>query len=240
MRPWWLATGLKSFNPHSPLLANELPSADASAMSMSCFNPHSPLLANEFLPGRKAVVAVKPVSIHIRHCWRMNWRGRGGGAWRTSVSIHIRHCWRMNYYMRNNTLLLSAGFNPHSPLLANEFGHGSRLGCEQVVSIHIRHCWRMNCNVVKSLIAYVIVSIHIRHCWRMNSFMPASSVETSEGFNPHSPLLANELVVMVPHRRTLSGFNPHSPLLANELLDWIADDFGQLVSIHIRHCWRMN
>ena len=62
---------------------------------MGCFNPHSPLLANEFL-----------------HGW-----GDGAGC---GVSIHIRHCWRMNYRgsIKNNHG--TNRFNPHSPLLANE------------------------------------------------------------------------------------------------------------------------
>ena len=37
-------------------------------------------------------------------------------------------------------------------------------------------------------------------------------------FNPHSPLLANELMPLYVHVvRFCFCFNPHSPLLANEL-----------------------
>ena len=43
---------------------------------LSGFNPHSPLLANEFIPDDLAVIWLM-VSIHIRHCWRMNFGGGG-------------------------------------------------------------------------------------------------------------------------------------------------------------------
>ena len=43
--------------------------------------------------------------------------------------------------------IFHAGFNPHSPLLANEFRAGGT-GLQQIaVSIHIRHCWRMNYHI---------------------------------------------------------------------------------------------
>ena len=82
------------------------------------FNPHSPLLANEYvhLP---AAIGVIVVSIHIRHCWRMNAVG---------AAAHAR----------------AGRFNPHSPLLANEYSHGRAVDRVAKVSIHIRHCWRMN------------------------------------------------------------------------------------------------
>ena len=37
------------------------------------------------------------------------------------------------------------------------------------------------------------------------------------GFNPHSPLLANEFLLFEPLPFACPCFNPHSPLLANEL-----------------------
>ncbi len=83
------------------------------------------------------------------------------------VSIHIRHCWRMNYHDQPRNRGASC-FNPHSPLLANEFGLMMLLIAERSVSIHIRHCWRMNCGPAYELHLHGIVSIHIRHCWRMN------------------------------------------------------------------------
>jgi len=36
------------------------------------------------------------------------------------------------------------------------------------------------------------------------------------GFNPHSPLLANEFNQLAGYRVHDGSFNPHSPLLANE------------------------
>ena len=39
----------------------------------SSFNPHSPLLANELLEDAGATWVASKVSIHIRHCWRMNY-----------------------------------------------------------------------------------------------------------------------------------------------------------------------
>ena len=134
------------------------------------------------------------------------------------VSIHIRHCWRMNFlhaFCQHPSL---KSFNPHSPLLANEFAQGPRLRLPGfAVSIHIRHCWRMNCGTRLAL-----------------------SVSKLLRFNPHSPLLANELPRPQHRLRSPLSFNPHSPLLANEfdcrdtMRRWAA------VSIHIRHCWRMN
>ncbi len=60
------------------------------------FNPHSPLLANELIgesdPNGKGL----HVSIHIRHCWRMNSDPVRVAVDADAVSIHIRHCWRMN------------------------------------------------------------------------------------------------------------------------------------------------
>jgi len=54
------------------------------------------LLANE-LPVKYMTCDVAAfVSIHIRHCWRMNFVVGRFGSYRTGVSIHIRHCWRMN------------------------------------------------------------------------------------------------------------------------------------------------
>ena len=84
-----------SFNPHSPLLANELCPHRRRSAASNCFNPHSPLLANELprLTGRRRAA---PVSIHIRHCWRMNFGAGNLAAQLGIVSIHIRHCWRMN------------------------------------------------------------------------------------------------------------------------------------------------
>ena len=38
----------ESFNPHSPLLANEFPGRGPAQHGQRRFNPHSPLLANEF------------------------------------------------------------------------------------------------------------------------------------------------------------------------------------------------
>ena len=42
------------------------------------------------------------------------------------------------------------------------------------------------------------------------------------------------------HQRTQASFNPHSPLLANEAELRAEAELGRVVSIHIRHCWRMN
>ena len=84
------------FNPHPPLLADELPQAARSGLwPGGRFNPHPPLLADELrLPaaghGRHCV------SIHIRHCWRMNCVSPENDNAEIGVSIHIRHCWRMN------------------------------------------------------------------------------------------------------------------------------------------------
>ena len=61
------------------------------------FNPHSPLLANELRDVWDAEREAEAVSIHIRHCWRMNYINGVGVALSQAVSIHIRHCWRMNY-----------------------------------------------------------------------------------------------------------------------------------------------
>ncbi len=132
------------FNPHSPLLANEFQEAIGSCPCGQCFNPHSPLLANEFWAGCQCARRVKPVSIHIRHCWRMNFHG----------PVQLRHA--------------TMGFNPHSPLLANEFHPPTAQRVWHPVSIHIRHCWRMNFFTGGDAGAELAVSIHIRHCWRMN------------------------------------------------------------------------
>ena len=61
-----------SFNPHSPLLANELHVPPDLVAVDACFNPHSPLLANELRRSGWGESSSPPVSIHIRHCWRMN------------------------------------------------------------------------------------------------------------------------------------------------------------------------
>ena len=109
-----------SFNPHSPLLANELFSRGGNQLGEAGFNPHSPLLANELsrCAGRSEVGHA--VSIHIRHCWRMNLHWPAWFSLPACVSIHIRHCWRMNSEHRCDFKAIDA------------------------VSIHIRHCWRMN------------------------------------------------------------------------------------------------
>ena len=107
------------FNPHSPLLANEFARSLAGSPESMRFNPHSPLLANEF-GADEATVLRHGVSIHIRHCWRMNCRSLMAAVRVSSVSIHIRHCWRMNL-VRDNPVRAA-----------------------MLVSIHIRHCWRMN------------------------------------------------------------------------------------------------
>ena len=108
------------------------------------------------------------VSIHIRHCWRMNlpWPTRLNNA--AQGSIHIRPCWRMNWLAHGCDHPARACFNPHSPLLANEFQRVQRANRALIVSIHIRHCWRMNYSTTE----------------------PAAP--GLKGFNPHSPLLANE------------------------------------------------
>ena len=62
----------------------------------------------------------------------------------STVSIHIRHCWRMNSCLLCLTVQTPSSFNPHSPLLANEFIDLGVLEFGILVSIHIRHCWRMN------------------------------------------------------------------------------------------------
>ena len=122
----------------------------------------------------------------------------------------------------------------------------------------------MNCSEWQWVNGARYVSIHIRHCWRMNFYVVFTQQLTTRCFNPHSPLLANELIQPTSSEwqwvfqstfaiagewiyqigsspRWLTSFNPHSPLLANELVL-----VGQLVvaaylvSIHIRHCWRMN
>ena len=107
------------FNPHSPLLANEFARSLAGSPESMRFNTHSPLLANEF-GADEATVLRHGVSIHIRHCWRMNCRSLMAAVRVSSVSIHIRHCWRMNL-VRDNPVRAA-----------------------MLVSIHIRHCWRMN------------------------------------------------------------------------------------------------
>ena len=62
----------------------------------------------------------------------------------------------------------------------------------RAVSIHIRHCWRMKYWQEQHGLTPG-VSIHIRHCWRMNSRTCRCGVAVARRFNPHSPLLANEL-----------------------------------------------
>ncbi len=111
------------------------------------------------------------VSIHIRHCWRMNSLVAEKLCLIHSVSIHIRHCWRMNLPLRRR----------QTPGLS-------------VVSIHIRHCWRMNWRGSQTGEKLQRVSIHIRHCWRMNCSCLCPCGPCAAGFNPHSPLLANELL----------------------------------------------
>ena len=98
----------------------------------------------------------------------MNCHARSSANPARSVSIHIRHCWRMNYYRLHVYMSTPACFNPHSPLLANELParHGQAAGYR--VSIHIRHCWRMNFGKQAAVSQGHAVSIHIRHCWRMN------------------------------------------------------------------------
>ena len=45
------------------------------------------------------------------------------------VSIHIRHCWRMNWVGTCLMCSTPMSFNPHPPLLADEFiGHQPRIG----------------------------------------------------------------------------------------------------------------
>ena len=141
------ARGLRSqprFNPHSPLLANEFRKLLVRRFLSASFNPHSPLLANELRMLCSAMLAPNEVSIHIRHCWRMNcWNC--GRSWQAGhVSIHIRHCWRMNFVSPVISAITRC-FNPHSPLLANELALGWDDAVGTPVSIHIRHCWRMNC-----------------------------------------------------------------------------------------------
>jgi len=85
----------------------------------SRFNPHSPLLANELRICEAEEPGISGVSIHIRHCWRMNYTALQSLRSAQHVSIHIRHCWRMNCRCRSASGGLK-GFNPHSPLLANE------------------------------------------------------------------------------------------------------------------------
>ena len=135
----------------------------------------------------------------------------------TKVSIHIRLCWRMNFIVWMPPDGASASFNPHSPLLANEFGApGVSFGGSSSLSIHIRHCWRMNC------------LFRVSRRFALNLF------------NPHSPLLANEFSYSSCCPAVPPGFNPHSPLLANELTLGKRQSAAHPVSIHIRHCWRMN
>ena len=142
---WWV--GLLRFNPHSPLLANEL-----------WLDPQHPRPAK---PG---------VSIHIRHCWRMNCAQEPDQSRRTNqVSIHIRHCWRMNSAAPSRCAVPDRRFNPHSPLLANEFGSFSQQQDQ---------AGRFNPH--SPLLANELKSQHPRSSGRV-------------GFNPHSPLLANEL-----------------------------------------------
>ena len=108
------------------------------------------------------------------------------------------------------------------------------------VSIHIRHYWRMNSLNPGVIDLETAVSIHIRHYWRMNSFRWIQGVQLSR-FNPHSPLLANEfLMCKRAGWPSLWSFNPHSPLLANEFAAPTWAHIVGLVSIHIRHYWRMN
>ena len=108
------------FNPHSPLLANELMFAQQShACGPRCFNPHSPLLANEL--------------------------GGGCELQRPSQSFNPHSPLLANELVRlRQSQHQASGFNPHSPLLANEFDKGFGPLYVIDVSIHIRHCWRMN------------------------------------------------------------------------------------------------
>ena len=138
-------------------------------LGLGRFNPHSPLLANEFCTSQENS-ADERVSIHIRHCWRMNCRLTRDECGRLMVSIHIRHCWRMN----------SGWWLKHS--------------ARWWVSIHIRHCWRMNSGNVSEALDLELVSIHIRHCWRMKCLDQWQACRYNSSFNPHSPLLANEFV----------------------------------------------
>ena len=160
------------FNPHSPLLANELMFAQQShACGPRCFNPHSPLLANEL--------------------------GGGCELQRPSQSFNPHSPLLANELVRlRQSQHQASGFNPHSPLLANEFDKGFGPLYVIVVSIHIRHCWRMNSDKGFGPLYVIDVSIHIRHCWRMNSAWQAQNGGFMGSFNPHSPLLANELCVM--------------------------------------------
>ncbi len=74
----------------------------------------------------------------------------------------------------------------------------------------------------------------------MNSYRAIQAKAVEAGFNPHSPLLANELAVRAGLAVAADCFNPHSPLLANEFAQHVETRRLQIVSIHIRHCWRMN
>ena len=163
---------------------------------------------------RQATLHITSVSIHIRHCWRMNLSWERIGHQVRAVSIHIRHCWRMNI-LTTSTGSGGGSFNPHSPLLANESTLRFACAFTIIVSIHIRHCWRMN------------PPAHRSCAFSQRRFNPHSPLLANEsptrrrclrpaGFNPHSPLLANESVLGQPAPCSVPCFNPHSPLLANE------------------------
>ena len=140
----------------------------------------------------RADLELMTVSIHIRHCWRMNYSGPCLFVAGCPVSIHIRHCWRMNFLRTVSTQRPPPCFNPHSPLLANEF-------CPCLFCVYPAGSFNPHSPLLAN---ELVVRQHQQH---------------QLGFNPHSPLLANEFLGPEPLCVRGYCFNPHSPLLANEL-----------------------
>ena len=58
-------------------------------------------------------------------------------------------------------------------------------------------------------------------------------------FNPHPPFLADEMWFFAAKVAKRVCFNPHPPFLADEIKLLALIDPQDLVSIHIRHFWRM-
>ena len=65
-----VATAVKGFNPHPPLLAGETGRLCRWSRRRKCFNPHPPLLAGETVIGTPNHFS-QSVSIHTRHYWRV-------------------------------------------------------------------------------------------------------------------------------------------------------------------------
>ena len=133
------------------------------------FNPHSPLLANELKRHD-----------HTADC--------------TDVSIHIRHCWRMNYCRAVIKAANHLCFNPHSPLLANELQWRAKR------QRHRSGCFNPHSPLLANELWLIWATKRRKgrfnpHSPLLANELPLSAVSRANltGFNPHSPLLANEL-----------------------------------------------